>query len=151
MIIYHHPEANLLPGKSGTYLIGLTLPKKRKIMVGRLGCFDFEPGHYFYLGSARGPGGLKSRVGRHLRRASSKHWHIDYLKRDAHINQIWFTFDNVEHQWAELMAEQPNITAPVPGFGASDCSCVSHLLFLTSGRVEPTICRVNTALGNMSN
>jgi Uri superfamily endonuclease len=36
-------------------------------------------GRYLYCGSAKGPGGLKARLSRHMRRGKSVRWHIDRL------------------------------------------------------------------------
>ncbi len=51
--------------------------------VGKLGEFFFPQGVYLYSGSARGLGGLSSRLQRHLLGSSKKHWHIDYLRHVA--------------------------------------------------------------------
>ena len=41
--------------------------RAQPISIGRLGQQHFPIGDYFYVGSARGAGGLRARVGRHLR------------------------------------------------------------------------------------
>ena len=38
--------------KEGIYIAVFDLSERRRIQVGRLGCFWFEPGVYFYVGSA---------------------------------------------------------------------------------------------------
>ncbi|WP_429615053.1 DUF123 domain-containing protein, partial [Sphingobium olei] len=43
----------------------------------------FMPGWYVYAGSAYGPGGLRARIRRHLRRGKLLHWHIDHLTSTA--------------------------------------------------------------------
>ena len=45
---------------------------------------------------------------------------------------IWTTVDTVkrEHDWAGLLADFSEATLPITGFGASDCSCRSHLIRL---------------------
>ena len=45
----------------------------------RFGKLTLAAGQYAYVGSAHGPGGLRARVGRHLRAEKPLHWHIDYL------------------------------------------------------------------------
>ena len=52
---------------SGTYAIWMKATSKQIITVGKLGKIEIEPGYYVYIGSAFGPGGIKARVGRHLR------------------------------------------------------------------------------------
>ncbi len=32
-----------------------------------------------------------------------------------------------EHEWALALSALPQFQIPVPGFGSSDCNCVSHL------------------------
>ncbi len=146
MIIHYLSGEERPPRERGAYLIGLTLSVKRDISIGRLGRFVFYPGVYCYIGSAFGPGGLLARVGRHQRTNSSKHWHFDYLKTCTQIDHIWYTFNSIEHQWANLLIGDPNLTVPVPGFGASDCSCRSHLFYLSSGELLSTIKRVSGKL-----
>ncbi len=70
--------ADTLPG---TYSLLLYLPRTRLIRVGKLGEFGFANGHYCYVGSAFGPGGLRARLRHHARPAARPHWHIDYLRR----------------------------------------------------------------------
>ena len=48
--------------------------------MGALGRIELQAGTWLYVGSARGPGGLAARVGRHWRDGVPKHWHMDYLK-----------------------------------------------------------------------
>lgn len=97
-------------------------------MVGRLGALRLQPGFYVYLGSALGPGGLRARIARHLRRAKRWHWHIDYLRAYTRPDRLWYSADasRREHRWAMAMQAMPGATA-IDGFGASDCKCVSHL------------------------
>ncbi|MCD4722450.1 MAG: DUF123 domain-containing protein [Desulfobacula sp.] len=50
----------------GTYIIVMYLDKSKRIQIGKLGQFKFKKGHYAYVGSAFGPGGLKSRIKHHI-------------------------------------------------------------------------------------
>jgi sugar fermentation stimulation protein A len=61
----------------GTYIAVFVLPQARRIEVGRLGCFWFEPGLYLYVGSAQR--NLPARLERHARRIKPLRRHIDYL------------------------------------------------------------------------
>ena len=59
------------------------------------------------------------------------HWHIDYFRPYALPKYIWLTSKlNTEHHWATALATWPEVRHPVAGFGASDCHCFSHLIFL---------------------
>lgn len=43
----------------------------KRIRIGKLGVLLFGKGFYAYFGSMFGPGGLKSRIRRHLRKKKS--------------------------------------------------------------------------------
>lgn len=73
-------EISPLPGDYQLYL-GLAEPEV--LVIGRLGEFFFSRGIYVYLGSAHGPGGVRSRLERHLLGGSKKRWHIDFLRQFA--------------------------------------------------------------------
>jgi Uri superfamily endonuclease len=121
-----------LQSAPGTYvlLIGVTTPQC--ISVGRLGAMAVRPGTYAYAGSAFGPGGVKARVVRHLRGTTSPHWHIDYLRAHGRVEHVWHTYDTVRREctWAEALRTMPDASAPLAGFGASDCSCSAHLVYV---------------------
>ena len=119
-----------IPNLPGTFVLILHLPQERTVSVGRLGKIHFPAGHYLYVGSARGPGGLRARVGRHLREEKVLHWHIDYLRQWAQPLEVWFALgtEPLECRWREALQES-GFSLPVPGFGASDCRCPAHLLY----------------------
>ena len=50
-----------IPSSPATYAIIMQLAKSAEITVGKLGTFKFEPGYYTYIGTAFGPGELKTR------------------------------------------------------------------------------------------
>ena len=52
------------PTAPGAYALHLHLEEQKQIRVGRLGEKLFPPAEYIYLGSAKGPGGLESRLNR---------------------------------------------------------------------------------------
>jgi Uri superfamily endonuclease len=113
----------------GIYTLVLHLPAAEAIAVGALGVIDFPQGYYAYTGSARGPGGFR-RIDRHKRILSgeneTRRWHIDYLlPHTALIDAICTpTSQNIECAIALAIGER---LRPVPRFGCSDCSCISHL------------------------
>lgn len=115
--------------RPGTYALLLRADKGCIVQIGRLGRLLVEPGFYVYVGSARGPGGLAARVGRHLRQSPRRRWHIDYLRRHARPFEVWWTCDGDRREcsWGRVMARLPGARTPQAGFGASDCRCLSHL------------------------
>ncbi len=108
--------------------------KRATLSIGKLGDFAIVPGYYLYVGSALGAGGLRARISRHLRLVSRPHWHIDYLKPHLAMDSIWYAYDRVrrECQWGQQIQQQLSAQCPIPGFGASDCRCQTHLYALSA-------------------
>ena len=115
----------------GSYALLLQLEVPSRIEVGRLGRFAFPWGYYLYVGSARR--GLLPRLRRHLRSPKPRHWHIDYLREAAEALEAWCVFseERLECVLAEAARRQAGGQELAPGFGASDCSCSSHLTYFT--------------------
>ena len=101
------------------------------VRIGALGDLSFRAGWHIYVGSALGGGGLK-RLFRHIGLALEKNrqpkWHVDYLTMDRHFLLMYAI-----SAATTLRLECPLVGkiggAYVPGFGCSDCSCKSHLLY----------------------
>jgi Uri superfamily endonuclease len=127
--VYSFPEV----GK-GTYILILRLRTPARISVGKLGAFDFRTGWYAYVGSAMGTGGLRGRLKHHLTPVKKPHWHIDYLRQSAVIEQVWYRVSHVshEHEWANHLHIMVGVRVAVPRFGASDCGCVTHLFYFAA-------------------
>ncbi len=68
-----------LPEAPGAYVLLIGLARPLELPIARLSRPTLAPGNYVYCGSARGPGGLAARVGRHLRQDKRPHWHVDHL------------------------------------------------------------------------
>jgi Uri superfamily endonuclease len=118
--------------KPGTYALILSCASNASIQVGRLGTMQLQRGYYVYMGSALGPGGLRARIAHHQKLSTRPHWHIDYLRAHTRLRSVWLWYDGRrhEHEWARAMQKAQDATIPLMGFGASDCSCLSHLYFL---------------------
>jgi Uri superfamily endonuclease len=127
------PTVAPLAARSGTYVLWLHLPRPRTLLVGRFGEVTFAAGYYAYVGSAFGPGGVRARLGRHLRGSGALRWHIDYLRQACRVETAWFSHDprRLEHAWAAALLALPGARQPVAGFGASDCNCDTHLVAFT--------------------
>lgn len=130
-----------LPVHPGSYALFLGLFNPCLIRVGKLGWYSLPAGFYAYQGSARGPGGLRARLGRHLRGGGQLHWHIDYLREVSEVLGYTYTireekrFGNLPAEcfWSQTLIALPEAGVPIPGFGASDChsGCLSHLVHLS--------------------
>jgi Uri superfamily endonuclease len=113
----------------GTYALILRIDSGLNLQVGKLGAFYFHAGFYVYIGSAMGSGGLGGRLKHHLAPIRNPHWHVDYLRQAARLEEVWCVKSDRrrEHAWASALLSVPGAAVPVPRFGASDCSCTSHL------------------------
>ena len=123
-------EASLPPG--GTYTVLLWLPVSCQLVIGRLGCRVFPRGYYTYTGSAKR--GLVARLHRHLHGATTRHWHLDYLR--PHVRVLaWAAYPGASQPECQLNQQLARLgQVVVPKFGASDCSCASHLLYYPGTR-----------------
>jgi Uri superfamily endonuclease len=101
------------------------------VRVGALGNLTFKAGWHIYVGSALGSGGLK-RLDRHISLAhlhdKKPKWHIDYLLTNPAFSLCYVIYAVTQEQY-ECRLAQSLSNSGVPGFGCSDCSCSSHLLF----------------------
>jgi len=142
-----------IPRAPGTYALLICLPTSHTVTVGNLGTFELAAGWYMYAGSARGPGGLHARLSRHARAEKRPHWHIDYLLQVARLISVWYVVSNLrlECHWADALSSLPDTHIPVAGFGASDCRCAAHLLYVErrpgNGAVLWSFHGVHQALG----
>ena len=114
----------------GSYLLELEVSESLKVEIGRFGPIVFSPGVYLYAGSAKGPGGLRARVGRHLRTDDKRlRWHIDYLIAATGVRAALVAPHTSECEFVERLEGRAAVDVPIPGFGSSDCkACRSHLL-----------------------
>ena len=109
----------------GSYIIVLKLSRKRRLKIGALGEILFPKGYYLYVGSAMK--NLEKRIRRHQLRRKNRFWHIDDLRESAEFCAAFPIRASVplECSVAEAVGKIADWT--VPGFGASDCRCASHL------------------------
>jgi Uri superfamily endonuclease len=116
----------------GTYTLVVSLAAPTEIEFGAKGTRTLDSGWYAYAGSAFGQGGF-SRIARHARVSSgendARHWHVDYLlgRSDTElVEDVRTKNEDVECAVADRLAVE---IEPVPGIGASDCDCGTHLHF----------------------
>ncbi|HIH44379.1 MAG TPA: DUF123 domain-containing protein [Candidatus Methanoperedenaceae archaeon] len=102
---------------------------EQDLCIGKLRLLHFNKGYYAYTGSARGRGGLL-RVRRHIAVSrgenTARKWHIDYLLAAARPVRA-VTSETDADMECEIAGEIGKAADAVPGFGCSDCGCVSHL------------------------
>lgn len=118
-----------IPDEKGTYILVFRLKDGVKART-KYGFTLLKPGIYAYVGSAFGPGGLKARISRHLRREKKIHWHIDWIttREEFQPVEVWIVVgERMETKFAELLASR---FEAVPGFGASDSQEDSHLFII---------------------
>lgn len=145
----HAPSVQSLPTEGGAYLLILEV-ERTVILNVPAGCRTvLEPGRHVYAGSAHGPGGLRARIGRHVRRTKRAHWHVDRLTAITGVSTVLALPDTrddargahdakeyraKEHALVARLLRTPSVRAPAPGFGSSDCRiCPAHLLALPDG------------------
>ena len=110
------------------------MKKSEKLDIGHLhNMHKYRKGYYVYIGSAMNS--LVPRLNRHLSDEKKMHWHIDYLLKspDCHIRDILFNIseERIECALAESISKDGE---EIPGFGCSDCSCSSHLIYFKRKR-----------------
>jgi len=136
------------PSESGSYVLIIRLDHPTKIQVGKLGTFEFDAGWYVYTGSALGPGGLAARLAYHHRREKTMQWHIDYLLEQAQLAEVWWAVDKKRKEcpWASALRSIPGGRVPIPNFGASDCRCLTHLVYFSQ---QPVFNNFSRALSDL--
>jgi Uri superfamily endonuclease len=132
----------------GAYVLYIDLKHSLSLPVGSLGVVSFPAGRYAYVGSALR--GIESRVARHRRLAEQKsgkrHWHIDYLLADpnAHLAFEALLENGAECEISRQIARTKDVTAPIPGFGSSDCKsgCEAHLYLMPEAYRDRELSRI---------
>jgi len=114
---------------SGIYMLELFMFKPGRIEIGARGKEVFPPGYYYYIGTAQN--NLNARLERHCSDYKNSHWHIDYLLEEAVIQEVlaWPKDAEWECRLAGKLLEREESRVVSSGFGASDCSCSTHLIF----------------------
>ncbi len=126
--------ASAVPAEPGAYLLLIELSAPLVLDIASLGPATLPAGRYAYGGSAYGPGGLRARIGRHLRRDKALRWHIDRLTAAGRVIGVRAVPGGQECALVGGLLELPGTSVPLPGFGSSDCrACPAHLVRLPAG------------------
>ena len=104
------------PATSGAYVLVLRLDAPHDVRIGKI-LATLASGDYLYCGSARGPGGLRARLARHMRPQKRVHWHIDQLTTEASLLGAFVAEQGDECALNAALADLP---IPIAGFGSSD-------------------------------
>ncbi len=131
-----------LPPDPGSYILELYLKKTIPLQVGRLGLFTFPAGAYLYFGSACGPGGLRSRLSRHLNARPSRppHWHIDYLNAVSKVQAFCYL----------AYPNQGSFYGESPFCVVTDLTGFKNLSGLTFNLLQRLECRWSQAVAGLS-
>ena len=126
-----------IPSTPGIYALLILLREKVRVKI-RQRERTVAPGLYVYIGSAQGPGGLRARIARHVRRSKRIKWHVDQLTVNGEVAAIVYSIGRSRECVLTRPLEENGFTHPIRGFGSSDCTsgCTSHLLRFEGGKVE---------------
>ena len=126
-----------LPSGAGAYVLVIDLARPCALPIPAPAPATLDAGRYFYVGSARGPGGIRARVARHMRRGKALCWHVDHLTEAADVAGALALPGGAECAALAVLLALPGVTVAAPGFGSSDCArCPAHLL-AAPARFEP--------------
>jgi Uri superfamily endonuclease len=136
-------KANEAPALPGAYAMAIELADEVAVTLSGRSPIVLPAGRYLYCGSAKGPGGLKARLSRHMRRGKPVRWHVDQLTEQGLVIGSWIFPGGDECRLVQMCSHLP---MPIAGFGSSDCAtCRSHLLQWSNGRAllwpDADLCR----------
>ena len=127
-----------LPGEPGAYVLLIRLDSELPLDMPSFRGKSLSPGLYAYCGSAYGPGGIRARVSRHLRKEKPMRWHVDRLTAAGRVEQVGILVAGRECNLVTELLTHGGLQA-LPGFGSSDCrTCAGHLLYLPKVETLPT-------------
>ncbi len=112
----------------GAYVLLVDLARPLVLDIATLSGAVLPAGHYAYCGSAHGPGGLRARIGRHLKRDKARRWHVDRLTGAGRVVAVHAEPGGSECDLFVRVQATPGATVPLAGFGSTDCRrCPAHL------------------------
>jgi len=120
-----------IPAVKGVYALVIDISREVRIEIGSLGKHLLRKGCYVYVGSAKGPGGLRGRISRHLRKNRRKRWHVDYVLEIGEVKLIAYVASDISECSVVKKLLKIGLTAPIKGLGSSDCKqgCPAHMLY----------------------
>jgi hypothetical protein len=106
-------KAEDAPTLAGAYVLIVELAESIQITLPRKPKTTLQAGRYLYCGSAKGSGGIRARLSRHMRPGKVIHWHVDLLTAPGQVTGAW-TFPGCDE--CELVRGPVAPTCPNPGF-----------------------------------
>ncbi len=79
-------DETALTAAPGAYMLFIELEGALALPATSRGSRTLAPGRHAYCGSAYGPGGLRARLRRHLKREKARRWHVDHLYQPSRID-----------------------------------------------------------------
>lgn len=132
------PMATRFPPIPGAYVLGVDLARPLALSLPGKAPVTLGPGRYFYAGGAHGPGGIKARGSRHMRKRKALRWHIGHLAEAGTVAGILALPQGRECAALAALRSQPGTPVPVKGFGSSDRrACPAHLVMAAPGHGHP--------------
>jgi len=127
-----YTSAEDIPALPGAYVLAVELSQPIALTLANRRPVSLPAGRYLYCGSAKGPGGLRPRIARHMRRGKAIRWHIDHLTEAGGVLGAWTFVGGHECELVSALA----LPTPIEGFGSSDCPrCKGHLLRWQEGQL----------------
>lgn len=117
-----------LDGSRGAYVLLAHLAVPVAFTRRAIACRSLH-GWLIYVGSARGAGGIRARLGHHFAAAKPVRWHIDAVTNIANMMAAIAVIDGIECALVERLLDSGTFETALPGFGSTDCRrCEGHLL-----------------------
>ena len=84
------------PPSMGAYVLLIELAAPVAVALPGKPSTTLEAGRYLYCGSAKGPGGIRARLVRHMRVGKKIQWHVDRLTEVGTVAGAWVFPDGDE-------------------------------------------------------
>jgi Uri superfamily endonuclease len=98
----------------GAYVLMIELTESVQVTLLGKPKTTLKAGCYLYCGSAKGPGGIRARLSRHMRLRKLIHWHVDRLTDAGRVTGAWVFPGRDE---CELVAAYRVYSAPIRSVG----------------------------------
>lgn len=134
----------VIPKCKGVYVLVLKVTRDTVVHT-RSKTFDLTKGYYVYVGSARGLGGVSSRIRRYIYGLKKAFWHIDYLLVNpvVSLKALCFKCSDVDLE-SFYASEFRRFCLGFPGFGCSDKPLDYSHLYLCGGSLREVYLKIKS-------